>query len=289
MSEPHPHFERIAIIGVGLIGGSIALAAKARGLTSHVIGHGRSADRLQLAQKLGIIDSYATHLSLIKNADLIVVCTPVDRIAVDVMMLLALTNNESTLITDVGSVKDNIVREVQNIADHERYIGSHPLAGSHHTGFEYADVNLFENRVCVLTPTEVNSSTHIETIRGFWSALGMNVRSMTSVDHDQTLSRTSHIPHLVAAATALLVDETAIDLASSGYRDTTRVAVGDPDLWTAIFNENASHLMDSTDQLIKTLTQFKKAISNKDSATLKKMLEQAQRLRKLYHEETPQS
>lgn len=282
MPAPKQQFDTLAVVGVGLIGGSIALAARQRGIYKKVIGFGRNRERLQGAIDLKIIDDARSELSDFSGVDLAVVCTPVDRIAADVEQILT-HSPESTIVTDAGSVKAGICGHLKgNTKAIERFVGSHPLAGSHRSGFENAEADLFVNRNCVLTPYCESPSDLVEKVRTFWSSLGMRLHSMSASEHDHILAITSHLPHLGASAIASLIDEKSVDFAASGFRDTTRVAGGDPGLWTAIFSDNASEVISATDQLIKVLQHYRDALANQDRKILFELLEKGQRSRELF-------
>jgi prephenate dehydrogenase len=213
MSSSKIQFDRLTIVGVGLIGGSIARAAKARGIVRTVTGNGRNRARLESARECGVIDEIAIAPSEMSNSDLIIVCTPVDQIADDVCKLLDATRSP-TLITDVGSVKSAILHKVQQqSSEAARFIGGHPLAGSHLTGFENADPQLYEDRTCVLTPAPRNKIEAVEALRRFWTSLGMRVINISADEHDRILALTSHLPHLAASALAGIIDEEFLDFA----------------------------------------------------------------------------
>lgn len=283
MSQEQPEFEHLAIIGVGLIGGSIALAARARGVSRRITGIGRNLERLNEARRRGIIDHTADTPAACKDADLVIVATPVDRIAADVKAVLACSSAQ-TLVTDAGSIKGVIARDVAEVPGSDRFVGSHPLAGSHHSGFEHASATLFENRLCVVTPAASSNAAAVAAIQGFWTRLGMRVREMSADLHDRTLALTSHLPHMAAAAVAAEVDADSLEYAATGYRDTTRVAAGDPDLWTAIFALNAQELVPATDSLIQRLTAFRDAVQRGDRAAIRELLAEARDQRLKFRE-----
>jgi len=266
-------FGTIAIVGVGLIGGSIALAAKSRGAAQSVIGVGRDAQRIDQARRRGIIDEGLVDLAAaVRRADLVVFCTPVDRIVAGVREAAA-TCREGTLVTDAGSVKGCIARELASgLPIGIEFVGSHPLAGSEQQGFEHADLRLFENRVCVVTPLATSPRSAVERIAAFWKALGANVVEMSPEAHDTALAETSHLPHLVAAALAAALSPDNSALAASGFRDTTRIASGDPDLWTAIFLGNGRQILASLTKFDQLLSEFRQALELDDAQALKKLL-----------------
>lgn len=289
-SSPAVRFPTLAVVGVGLIGGSIARAARHRGIADRVIGVGRNRARLADAMRAGVIDALAADsteaLAAAAAADLVVVCTPVDRIAEDVLAL-APALRPGSLVTDAGSTKGAICRTIQSeAAGSVPFVGSHPLAGSEKGGWEHADAALFEGRVCVVTPAEQTPADALERVSAFWRALGMRVRTMTPEDHDQALALTSHLPHLAAASLASLLTDVEADLAASGFRDTTRIAAGDPDLWTAIFLHNAEPVLDQTSQLIEQLREFHRAIRHRDAGRIRQLLKEGHEGRRLL-DETP--
>ncbi len=270
----------LAIVGVGLLGGSVALAAKQRGLYRHVIGIGRNAQRLQAAVDAGVIDSSATDIAAVEPAwDLVVVGTPVDRI-VDDVRAIAERSRPGTLITDVGSVKGAICRDLATgLPDGVQFVGSHPLAGSEKRGFEVATPELFDGRVCVVTSAVSSNAAAVQRTVSFWETLGSRVVRMEPDAHDVALATTSHVPHVVAAALAAALPESERDLAATGFRDTTRIASGDPDLWVAILLENAAAVEASFDRFGAALDAFREAIRKGDAGELKKHLELAKRSR----------
>ncbi|MCA8997121.1 MAG: prephenate dehydrogenase [Planctomycetaceae bacterium] len=282
MVDSQTQFARLVVVGVGLIGGSIALAAKTRGIAKEVFGIGRNQERLAAAKERGVIDFYVTELSELSTADLVVICTPVNRIAKDVITALDALPADC-LVTDAGSIKESLVHAVEEAQpENGRFLGAHPLAGSHQTGFENADPALYNGRLCVVTPTSTTHPNTVERVEGFWKALGMRVERMSPAEHDRVLAMTSHLPHLAASALAGLVDEEMLSFAASGFRDTTRVAAGDPDLWTAIFSENSRQVVDVTQLLIDKLQLLCDAISSGDQHALRQHLAEAQTLRRRF-------
>ena len=272
-----PHsFSIVAIVGVGLIGGSIALAIKRRGGVGTVIGVGRSATRLAEARRCGIIDEAAGDIAAAaRQSDLLIFCTPVDRIASGVREAAAACR-PGTVITDAGSTKVRICRElVEGLPQGVAFVGSHPLAGSEQQGFEHADGRLFENRMCVLTPLPATPREAVLRISDFWTALGAVTIEMTPEAHDRALAETSHLPHLAAAALAATLSPENQVLAATGFRDTTRIASGDPDLWTAIFLGNREQVLSSLGKYERHLTQFRQAIEQNDAEGLKNLLKVA--------------
>ena len=193
--------QHLTIVGVGLIGGSIGLAAKKRGLALRIHGVGRDLARLEAARRLGAIDECHLHWQdAVQQSELIVFCTPVSRIAEQIHEAAAHCKS-GALLTDAGSTKRDVVSAVETgLAAQVRFVGAHPLAGSEKKGPDFADADLFVDRWTILTPTEKTPVAAVEDARSFWHALGSRVRLMSPEDHDRALALTSHLPHLLAAA-----------------------------------------------------------------------------------------
>jgi cyclohexadieny/prephenate dehydrogenase len=269
----------IAIVGVGLIGGSLAAAVKRRGVARRVLGIGRNPERLQGAQSAGLIDAWSTDSAAVRDAELTVVCTPVDRIANDVKSLWPDVPS-SGLVTDAGSTKRRICEDLGGCRDGDReFVGSHPIAGSHRQGFEAADPELYAGRMCVVTPTEDSSPTAVDQIEGFWRAVGMRTVRLSPAEHDKALAATSHLPHLAAAALANTLETANRELIGTGFRDTTRIAAGDPDLWTAILLSNRRDVCVSLDALTQQVAAFRTTLERGDAAALNRLLKQAKTVR----------
>jgi prephenate dehydrogenase len=245
-------YDTVAIVGVGLIGGSIGLALRERKLARTIVGIGRRQTSLDAARRVGAIDHGVTSLAEgVSQAQLVVICTPVDTIAERAIQAAAVCPAAS-LITDAGSTKESIVSAVDAALagrrSGPRFVGSHPLAGDHRTGPDHARSDLFDNRTVVITPTDATRPAAETETRGFWESLGANVTTMAPDKHDAALAMTSHLPHLVAVALAAATPKDLLPLAASGWRDTTRVAAGDPELWRAIFATNRQELLDALER-----------------------------------------
>ena len=272
-ADPHKLEETgVAIVGVGLIGGSIGAALKARGFTGPILGFGRNPERLEQAKHQGLIDRTATSPEQLSEVvSLVVVCTPVDRIAQDVRSL-ATHAEDGTVFTDGGSVKQQLC---EALCDVPNYLGAHPMAGSEKTGFENADKNLFQDRVCILTPEAQHDEQMLARVTRFWEFLGMKTRTLSPVEHDRAVAFASHLPHLIAAALSQTLPEQYREFVGGGFRDSTRIAAGDPGLWNAIFQGNRDHLNESLEQFLNILDQFRNSVNAADSADLITLLEQA--------------
>jgi prephenate dehydrogenase len=270
----------LALVGVGLIGGSVGLAARRRGVGTRVIGYDRDRTALDQALGRGILDEAAPSLAAaVREADMVVICTPVDTIAAHVLAA-APDCQPGTLLTDVGSTKADIVRGVQGrLPPGVAFVGSHPLAGSEKNGPSFARADLFDDRLVVITPGKPVDDSALSRVTAFWHSLGAFVRVLCPEEHDRALALTSHLPHLVASALAGVLPTEWADLSATGFRDTTRVAGGDPALWTAIFQSNREALLAALDRLEGRLSQFRRALDNADVTQLTELLRQGKTTR----------
>tara|TARA_R110002111_G_scaffold168038_1_gene233872 strand:+ start:159165 stop:160046 length:882 start_codon:yes stop_codon:yes gene_type:complete len=278
MTEPttqKPYlFKTIGIIGVGLLGGSIAAAVRQRNLSETILGAGRNPARLRAAQHSGLLNRGTTNIAETSaQSDLIIVCTPVNHI-VQFIRTVAKNSRPGTIITDVGSTKQKICEELYgNLPAGVTFVASHPLAGSEKAGHEFADPNLFEGRPCVITPDDSLPLEAVARIKQFWEALGMHVLETSPQKHDQILAETSHLPHVVASALAMTLTEENRKFTSTGFRDTTRIAAGDPALWIEILLNNRDEVVNSIDKYTDSLQRIRDAIINQDEIQLRQLLE----------------
>jgi prephenate dehydrogenase len=279
-------WDTLAVIGPGLIGGSIGLAALREGVVSRVIGIGRSQTSLQTAISRGAISEGTLDLAAgVRDADLIVVCTPVDEIPYYVERA-AEACQPGALITDAGSTKADLVARVQQARgrsnvwkDSVHFLGSHPLAGNDKRGSDYARADLFVDRMVVVTPTSQSRAEDVAALRGFWSSLGASTVEMTPEEHDRAVAVTSHMPHLVASAIAGATPAEYVTLTAGGWLDTTRIAAGDPNLWRQIFFANRENLMAALSRFDQTLANLRRAIEAGDAAALERLLTEGKRIR----------
>jgi prephenate dehydrogenase len=260
----------VAIIGVGLIGGSVGLALRTRNLANEVIGVGRNSQTLDQAVRLGAIHRGTTDVeAAVAGAEVVVVCTPVDRVADDVCRA-AVAAPADVLITDAGSAKRQLIEAVERQPKAAAvFVGAHPLAGSERRGVASARADLMDHRICVLTPTPRTRSDRTRRALQFWTSLGCRVVEMTPSQHDEILAYTSHLPHAMAAATAASVPVEWLPLAAGAYRDVTRVAAADTGLWTAIFRDNRGPLLKALETLQQNLDAFKYALMNDDEDAIR--------------------
>jgi prephenate dehydrogenase len=282
MTQPNAEalpFATIGIVGCGLIGCSIAAALKSRGFRGRIVGCGRPGANLETALGRKLVDSVESDLSRAGHAcDLIVVCTPVDRIVADVRAV-AQSARPGTLITDAGSAKQSICGAIGQLPGGVTFIGSHPIAGSEKQGCGHADAELFKDHVCVLTPPPAVPRAEVTRLTQFWQSLGMSVVEMSADAHDRVLAQTSHVPHAVAAALALSLEPENGSLTAGGFQDTTRIAAGDPALWSAIFLANAGEVAAGLRAVSTRIHELLAAIEMRDKSRLEEILRLAKRNR----------
>lgn len=273
-------FPTVSIIGVGLLGGSIALAARQRRVAGRVVGYVRNEQSLARVRECNLLDEVTTDLArAVADADLVIVCTPVDVI-VRTVRQAAERARPGTLFTDVGSTKALLARELSvGLANGAAFVGSHPLAGSEKTGPEHARPDLFENALVVVTPVDGVRPTACSHVMEFWHALGASVVPMPAEDHDRALAMTSHLPHLLASTLAATLPDEWRWLTATGFRDTTRVAAGGPEMWKAIFLDNQQPVLEALARFSETLERFRTALINRDEAALLDILQRGKVVR----------
>lgn len=281
MRFPEPIRTQIAVIvGVGLLGGSLALAFRKRGLFPHIVGVGRNPQRLQMAVQQKLIDEACTSVErAARQADWIFVCTPVDQIASHVARMIPYAQ-PGTIVTDVGSVKGPICHALARYARGDVvFVGSHPIAGSEKQGFENSYADLFDGKPCVITPLPAHDATAVDAVESLWRRLGMSVTRASPEEHDEILATTSHLPHFLASILASLVPPQWYPFTGTGFRDTTRVACGDAQLWTAIFMQNREQLLNVLQRCEHMQSEFKQTLINADAERLCQLLDQARQAR----------
>ena len=255
-----------------MLGGSLGMALRRRGLARHVIGWGRHVHSLEQAQQCGAVDAIESDLrTACHAADLVVVCTPVASIVPYVRLCLA-AMSPSGLITDVGSTKHTICSELGGAAA-QRFCGSHPLAGSDKSGVEFASADLFEGRLTVVTPANETPSELVQRTEAVWQAVGSRTLRMSPSEHDQGVAHTSHLPHIVASALAAATPGELLPLAASGWCDTTRVAAGGVELWRQILLENRQPVLQALEAFADSLAPWLEALRHGDSQQLAHLLQ----------------
>jgi len=231
-------WQRVCIIGVGLLGGSIGLALHRKRLAKKVVGVGRTISKLDTALRRGAIDE-ATDDILVgaKDADLVIACVPI-RSIVDTLEIAARVALPNAILTDVGSTKQTIVRNAAGRLSDDQFVGSHPIAGGHHSGVEHAVGTLLDGAVVVITPTASTSPELIQRVTDFWESMGSRISRLTPEEHDEALAISSHLPHMVASALAISTPAELITFVGKGWMDSTRIAASNSQLWRQILEEN---------------------------------------------------
>ena len=286
MSQQGQILDTLAVIGVGLIGGSLAGALKMRGAVGTVVGCGRSVENLETALARGLIDRYTTDLvEAVAAADLVLLATPVGSLA-DLLPRIVEHLKPGAVLTDAGSVKGDIVEITRAaLGSHfPQFVPAHPIAGRERSGAEAADADLFRNHWVVLTPTHDTEPQAVETVRQMWECVEAKVRFMDARAHDQILGMTSHLPHAVAyALVAQLADldssEDYSSMTAGGFLDITRVASSDPVMWRDIFMHNAQITADLIQDHRAVLKRLEDLIRSRDAAGLEAWFRAAKELR----------
>ena len=287
MSAP---WSQISLVGVGLLGGSIGLAARQRGLAARVTGFVRRAPAVAECVQAGAVDQADTDLwRAVEGADLVILCTPIAQMA-GLMMKMLPVLKKGTIITDVGSVKGSVVADLEPLAatGGVHFIGSHPMAGAERMGVGAARADLFERAMCVVTPTAASDRSAVRRLEQFWRDLGGVPLLLPPELHDDLVSRSSHLPHVVAAELANYVlspvhpKEQAM-LCATGFRDTTRVASGSPGMWRDICMANRRNLARVLGVFIEDLQEFQLALENGDVKTIEEFFTKARERRDAWY------
>jgi prephenate dehydrogenase len=263
---------RLTIVGVGLLGGSVAKAARARGVATEIVGVGRDAGRLEAARRDGTFDRVTTDLAGgVRDADVVVLAAPVITILA-LLEAVARASGPETIVTDVGSTKREIVARAERLGP-LRFVGSHPMAGSEKAGYAHARVDLFHGATVVVTPGEASEPAAVKTIVALWEGVGAaRVLTLAPDVHDRAVAAISHLPHLVAFALVDAVERFepgAFDLAAGGFRDTTRIAAADPTMWEEIFLANREAMAAGLDVFREAIADLMRLVERGDGAALR--------------------
>jgi prephenate dehydrogenase len=276
-------YDTVAIVGVGLIGGSIGLALRRKKLAGEVVGIGRRRKSLAAAQRFGCISRSTTSVARgVKGASLVVVCTPVEQIPQFVAE--AARHAPGALLTDVGSTKSALVAQTEQLLGEQSpgplpFVGSHPIAGSEKSGADGARADLYVGRTVVVTPTPASDGAVAKEIERFWQSLGAETVRMSPADHDAALARTSHLPHVVASALAAATPADLLPLAATGWSDTTRIAAGNEELWRQILLANRGPTLNALAEFETVIDRLKRALETGDGRLLAEILAEGKRRR----------
>jgi cyclohexadieny/prephenate dehydrogenase len=261
-------FERIAIVGMGLIGSSIARVARDKKLVGHITAIDASAEVIKRVKELGFADATSTKAAKgVENADLVILCVPVG-VNGKVAKAMAKGLKAGAIVSDVGSVKAAVIKAVQpHLPDGVHFVPAHPVAGTEHSGPDAGFASLFDGKWCILTPPEGMDSAAVEKIEAFWKAIGSKVEIMTPEHHDLVLAVTSHIPHLIAYNIVGTADDLAavtksevIKFSAGGFRDFTRIAASDPTMWRDVFLHNREAVLEVLGRFQEDLFSLQRAI-----------------------------
>ncbi|MDA7947793.1 MAG: prephenate/arogenate dehydrogenase family protein [Hyphomicrobiaceae bacterium] len=283
-----PIFNRIALIGLGLIGSSIARGVRACGAATEIVGTARSTATRGRVVELGILDQvFDTPGEAVKGADLVVICVPV-RTTSAIAEAIASDLAPGAIVTDVGSVKQSVIRDVEpHIPDGCVFVGGHPVAGTEFSGPDAGFAELFYDRWCILTPSEKSTPDAVKKLSAFWQALGSNVETMAPDHHDLVLAITSHIPHLIAynivGTVADLETDTrseVIQYSASGFRDFTRIAASDPTMWRDIFLANRDAVLEMLGRFSEDLSTLQRAIRRGEGEKLFELFDRTRNIRR---------
>jgi prephenate dehydrogenase len=274
-------FETVSICGLGLIGGSLSLCIKKRKIAENVIGIVRRKETLKMAKEKKIADYVTENLSEgVKNADLFIVCTPVESI-IEIIKNSLPYLKKGCLITDVGSTKEKIVSEVEKFMkrDDLSYIGGHPIAGSEKSGLEFANSEIFENSYYIITPSKKYKKNSLLKLKNFIRKIGANPVILTPSQHDFYLSFTSHLPHLVAYSLVSILpeNENLEKFIGNSFKDITRIARSSPLIWQEIFFSNRKKVLKAIEKFKKNLEKFEFNLKENNRDAIYKFLESAKR------------
>jgi cyclohexadieny/prephenate dehydrogenase len=263
-----PLFDRVALLGIGLIGSSLAHVLRRRGLAGHIAGHARSRRTRDKAVELGLVDSiHDDAAGAVGGADLVMICVPVGAYA-EVAAAIAPALAQGAIVSDVGSVKQAVVRDVgPYLPDGVHFVPGHPVAGTEHSGPESGFAELFVDRWCILTPPPGTDPAAVEKLSQLWRGCGSQVEIMEPAHHDAVLAITSHLPHLIAytiVGTATDLEGTTqkevIKFSAGGFRDFTRIAASDPVMWRDVFLNNREAVLEMLGRFTEDLTALQRAI-----------------------------
>lgn len=281
---------RVAVLGVGLLGGSVAHSLRRRLPEITIVGTGRTEEKRRRLLGSGAVDVAVQSVQqACRDCDVVVVATPVDRIA-ELVIQAAEASPPRCLITDVGSTKATIVNVVERVPlAANKFVAAHPLAGSEKTGVAHARESLFDGKTIIVTPGQLTPPALIDRCDQFWKLTGGITVRMVPEDHDRHLATVSHVPHLISAVVAKMVGQQARQLVGSGWLDITRVAAGDPALWTAICRENRTAICQELARISEEIARVQRYLAVADDESLQQWLAEAQAIRQQSDADSPTS
>ena len=275
-----PLINRLAVIGVGLIGGSLARALREKGAVGEIVGIGRGAANLQRAVELGVIDRYEHDLQAgVVDADMVFIATPVCTI-IDIVAAIAPALADGAIVTDGGSVKEELTHRCEALLpDSAHFVGGHPIAGTENSGVEASFSTLYKGKLCIITPTKATDGRSLAKVVSMWRIAGSEVVMMSPTKHDKVVAAISHLPHMVAYSLVTAVgdydgcDENILKYSAGGFRDFTRIASSDPVMWRDIALQNKSALLEMMDFYAVIHARLRTLIETADAAGLESFFE----------------
>jgi len=283
-----PMFQRVALIGIGLIGSSISHAMRRRNLAGTIVGSAKTEKTREIALRLGLVaEVFEDPADAVKGADLVILCVPVGAYG-EIARRIAPNLAPGCILTDVGSVKAAVIRDVSpHVPPGVHFIPGHPIAGTEHSGPEAGFAELFDNRWCILTPVNGTDKEAVARLRRLWEEMGSNVEIMTAEHHDLVLAITSHVPHLIAynivntaAHLERVTDSEVIKFSAGGFRDFTRIAASDPTMWRDVFLNNKEAVLEMLGRFTEDLTALQRAIRYGEGDTLFRLFSDARAIRR---------
>ena len=280
-------FNQITIIGLGLIGSSLALSIRKSKISSRTVGYSRSPKTRNTSKRLRLVDKVSNKLEdSVRGSDLIIICTPLSSYA-NIIKKIIPHISKGTIISDVGSAKEKTINEIiPLLSNDDIFIPAHPIAGTEKSGPSAGFAELFDDRWCIITPLKNNKKSHINKVKNLWKSLGSDVEVMSPQRHDRVMAITSHLPHLIAynivSTAADLENVTKSDIikySASGFRDFTRIASSDPTMWRDIFLNNKEAVLEMISRFTEDLTALQKSIRWEDGKSLHKLFSKTRKVR----------
>ena len=275
-------FRRAVVLGTGMLGGSVALALKKNGLATQVVGTSRQEASLKIAKDMGAIDEGTTDVrKAIQGADLVVLAAPV-KVILENIDDISKHLRRGCIVTDVGSTKSAIVEAAEkHFPQHVLFVGSHPMAGSEKSGMAEARADLFKGAVCIMTPTAKTNRMARDKVKQVWTVMGAQVKFMEPPQHDEIMAYVSHLPHMMAFALARSIPEDHVQHGAASLKDTTRIAGASAQMWADICSSNYRNVIKAIDESVKSLSDIRKAVVDRDEEALVQLFNQAKARREI--------
>lgn len=280
-------FRRAAVLGTGMVGGSIALALKKYGLAAYVVGTSRQEASLKLAREMKAIDEGTTDVNkAIQGADLVILAAPV-KVILENIDDISKHLRRGCLVTDVGSTKSAIVDAAEKLfPPHVLFAGSHPMAGSEKSGMAHASADLFRGAVCIMTTTARTNRVARDKVKHLWTTIGAQVKTMEPAQHDEIMAYASHLPHMMSFALARAIPDDFLQYGAAGLKDTTRIAGSSAQMWADVCTSNYRNVVKALDESAKSLAEIRKAVVDRDEAALVQFFTQAKAKRDTLEKKT---